>query len=348
MARDGGSRRWGVAALAISLAVHALVAVMLQVRKERPQPRPDSAVEITIETRPPPAPAASPATPASDVTRRRRPAVTATGQQRLRQAPAIQPPGAPASSPDVLRMRRPGDDLSLDWGTFQALEGSQGGPSEKPARSVPATHDPGTRSTAERVAEMLAPDAEDNVRAGRVHPRFYDYLRDARARFHPTLATVEKDAGAPRVAGFFKAWWKSYVKDLVARNGRPPPRETTEEQQGAVELTCDICLTVRLGETPEIEVVHRSISEELDQEAVAALRFSVAARPAGEPLLPAGVKRDAAGPARACYRFSASARRLSPAAIGCSFDEVKLEAGCVWPLKKIFHSDVKLISARPG
>jgi hypothetical protein len=349
MGRDDGSRRWGAAALAISVAVHALVGVMLRVRTERvPRPRPDSAVEITIETHAPPAATASPVPPASDLARRRRAPVTAVAQERVRQAPPTERPAAPAPSPDLLRMRRPGEDLSLDWGTFQALEGSQGGPPAARATGGRRARDPGTGSTAERVAEMLAPDAEENVRAGRVHPQFYDYLRDARARFHPTLATVEKDAGAPRVAGFFKAWWKSYLEELAARNGRPHPREATQEEQGAVELTCDICLTVRPGDTPEIEVVHHSISEDLDREAVTALRFSVSARPVDGPLLPAGLKRDAAGTARACYRFSASARRLSPAAIGCSFDEIKLEAGCVWPLKKIFRSEVKLISARPG
>jgi hypothetical protein len=243
-------------------------------------------------------------------------------------------------------MRRPGESLSLDWGTFRALEGNGADAAPPPVAPRPS-RDRGARSTAERVAEMLEPTAEDNVRAGRVHPQFYDYLRDAKARFHPTLAQTERDAGAPKVAGFFKAWWQSYLKDLAARNGRPDPREVTEEEQGAVELTCDVCLTIRLGATPEIEVVHHSISEELDQEAVTALRLSVAARPANEPPLPAGSKGNA-GSARACYRFSASARRLPPAAIGCSFDEVTLKGGCVWPLKKIFRTDVKLVSAGPG
>jgi hypothetical protein len=149
------------------------------------------------------------------------------------------------------------------------------------------------------------------------------------------------------VAGFFKAWWQSYLKDLAVRNGRPDPREPTEEERGAIELTCDVCLTIRLGAGPEIEVVHHSISEELDLEAVTALRSSVAARPANEPLLPAGGK-SGAGIARACYRFSASARRLPPGAIGCMFDEVTLKAGCVWPLKKIFRTDVRLVSVGPG
>jgi hypothetical protein len=246
-------------------------------------------------------------------------------------------------------MRRPADSLSLDWGTFQALEGTHGGPPEAPAAGPRRTGERGPGSTAERVAEMLAPSAQDNVRAGKVHPQFYDYLHDVKARFHPTLATVEKDGGAPKVAGFFKAWWRGYLDALAARDFRAPdPRERNEEQQGAVELSCDVCLTVRPGESPVIEVAHHSISAEMDGDAVAALREAVAARPATEALLPAGVKGDGSGKARVCYRFSASARRLPPAALGCSFDEVTLKAGCVWPLKKIFHSDVKLISAWPG
>jgi hypothetical protein len=30
------------------------------------------------------------------------------------------------------------------------------------------------------------------------------------------------------------------------------------------------------------------------------------------------------------------------------FDEVTLKVGCAYPLQKIFHTDVKLISAWPG
>ena len=30
------------------------------------------------------------------------------------------------------------------------------------------------------------------------------------------------------------------------------------------------------------------------------------------------------------------------------FDEVTLKAGCVWPLKKIFRTDVELVSAGRG
>jgi hypothetical protein len=196
---------------------------------------------------------------------------------------------------------------------------------------------------------MLQPTGEDNIRTGKVHPQFYDYLRDAKARFHPTLATVEKDAGVPKVASFFKAWWQSYVHDLAARNGRPDDaRPATAEQEGAVELACQVCLTMRFGETPRLEVVRHSISPELDLEALTALRHAVDARPMTEPLLPAGARAIDGTAVRACYRFTATARRLPPTAIGCGFDEVSLKVGCAWPLKKIFRSNVELLSAGPG
>jgi hypothetical protein len=253
-----------------------------------------------------------------------------------------------------MRMRSAGDNLALDWGTFHKLEGS--GPPAPAGGQGPArrtrehgTGSGGEGSTADRVAAMLRPSGEDNIRNGKVHPQFYDYLRDAQARFRPTLATVEKDAGAPKVAGFFKDWWQGYVRDLARWNNHPAELpEVTADQKGAVELACEVCLTVRFGDSPELEVVRHSISPDLDQEALIALRHAVDARPVTEPLLPAGARAAAGGAVRACYRFSATARRLPPTALGCGFDEVNLKAGCAWPLKKIFRSEVKLISANPG
>jgi hypothetical protein len=354
MARSEGARPrwWGTAALVISLAAHALVAVMLwRLAGRQQRPRPDGTIEITVETRPAPAPTpppvvdqAPPARGKDPVRRPRRQEVPAGSRAAAAASPEPDRAAAPSPSPDLLRMRKPGDSLSLDWGAFQAVEGTAA-PAPAGSRGPRESAAP---STAQRVAEMLAPSGEDNVRNGKVHPQFYDYLRDAKARFHPALATVEKDAGEPKVAGFFKGWWRSYLQDLAERKGVPDPRETGEEMKGAVELTCDICLTVRLGETPELEVIHHSISEEVDREALMALRHAVDARPLTEPLLPAGARRDGAGKARVCYRFSATARRLPPTLPGCGFDEVTLKAGCTWPLKKIFHSDVKLISAWPG
>jgi hypothetical protein len=249
-----------------------------------------------------------------------------------------------------MRMRSATDNLALDWGTFHKMEGNgPPAPGAAPARRTRGQGSGGEGTTAERVAGMLRPSGEDNIRNGKVHPQLYDYLRDAQARFHPTLATLEKDAGAPKVAGFFKDWWQSYVRDLARSNGHPAELpEATAEQKGAIELACEVCLTVRLGEAPQLEVVRHSISPDLDLEALTALRHAVDSRPVTEPLLPFGARPAEGEAVRACYRFSASARRLPPMALGCGFDETTLKAGCAWPLKKIFRSEVKLISAGPG
>jgi hypothetical protein len=352
MAGHALARRRGAIALVLSLLGHGLLALLFwRAAGRMPRAPVDSTVEIAIETHPPaaaPAPAELPPEPAPRPVRRRTrrqeplaPAAPAAGE------PVAAPTPRPAPAEGLMRMRQPGANLSLDWGTFQALEGNgppvapAGGPS---ARRRSREQDGGT--TAERVARMLAPSGEDNIKAGRVHPQFYDYLRDVQARFHPTLATVERDAGTPKVAGFFKAWWQKYVQDLAAYSRQSANRpEPSEEQQGAVELSCDVCLTVRFGETPDIELVRGSISAEMNEEALAAVRLAVAARPATEPLVPAGATGTSA---RACYRFSASARRLPPTALGCSFDEMNLKVGCAWPLKKIFRSTVKLLTVGPG
>src|SRR3954471_16172642 len=290
-------RRRGLLAVVASLAVHAAVGGWLWRRHTEPLRHPEAPVEITIESRPalpspPPAERAPPAAPpertplASAPPARHRPARTSASRSPSSPAPPSSSSPAPPSS-NLLRMRS-GVPLTLDWGTFQAVEGASGPPAPGAAPTRRRERGGDGRSTAERVAEMLAPTGEDNVQAGRVHPQFYDYLRDVQKRFQPTLATVEKDGGPPKVAGFLKGWWQQYVRDLAAWNGHSAHAAPTEEQMGGVELSCDVCLTVRLGETPRIDLVRRSISGEMDALALEAVRNAVQARPATEPLIPAG------------------------------------------------------------
>ena len=240
-------------------------------------------------------------------------------------------------------MRPGGNSLSLDWKTFQKME-----PAITPTGRRHGQGD--DLSTSARVAKMLAPTGEENVKNGHVHPQLYDYQRDAQSVFHPAEASLDREAGRPTVGGVFKEWWQGYLDALERDNGRFREQQAGRgADEGGVDLACDVCVTIAFGQAPRVEIGHRSSSDEMDGEAMKAMRFAVDNRPATEPLWPAGTREDRAAPMRACYRFSASARRLPPVMLpGCAFDEVKMKVGCVWPLKKIFKSDVKLVSAGPG
>jgi outer membrane biosynthesis protein TonB len=342
-------RRWVWLALGSSLALHLVTAVLL-VRAPRPslELHVDLPLEIEVLTRPaPPAPEPPPAPPPPEPARpevRRRPVppapvVKATPPPRP-VAPEDEPPPA---KDDMLHMRPEGPRLGLDWRSFAKVEPA-------PASSKKKGEEVG--STGARVAKMLAPSSEDNVKVGKVHPQLYDYQRDALSAFHPTESTTDAADGRPSIKGAFRQWWASYLAAIESDNGHAGQQETRagrSDDKGAVVLACDVCVTIAFGQAPRLELAHGSSSDELDRAAVEAMRIAVDKRPVTEPLWPAGTRADSAAPMRACYRFSASARRLPPVMLpGCAFDEVKMKVGCTWPMKKIFKSDVKLVSAGPG
>jgi hypothetical protein len=291
----------------------------------------------------PPSEAPPPRTVRPEV--RRRPATPAPAAPVARAPQPVAPEDEPPPPQEgMLHMRPAGPKLGLDWRTFSGME---------PAPAAPKKKGEGDDvSTGTRVARMLAPSAEDNVKIGKVHPQLYDYQRDALSAFHPAETTVDKADGKPSVGGVFRQWWATYLAAIDADNGHAHEHETRagrNADDGAVELACDVCVTIAFGQVPRLELSHKSSSDELDEAALEAMRFAVDHRPVTEPLWPAGAHADNAAPMRACYRFSASARRLPPVMLpGCAFDEVKMKVGCTWPMKKIFKSNVKLVSAGPG
>jgi hypothetical protein len=345
------TRRWGWAALGASLVGHVLAALVLL---RAPRPSLDVHIELPLEievvTRPPPPPAPPPEPvrepPRQEV--RRRP-VAPPPEPVVKAPPAPPKQVAPEDEPPppkegMMHMRAEGPKLGLDWRALAKVQTGEGPP-------VLRKGDGEAISTGARVAKLLAPTAADNVRVGKVHPQLYDYQRDAGAAFHPAETTVE--GGKPSVRGVFKSWWAGYLAALDADNGHPlhahEARAGRNDAEGAVELACDVCVTITFGQVPRLDLAHKSSSDELDAAAMSAMQFALDRRPITEPLWPAGTRADTAAPMRACYRFSASARRLPPVMLpGCAFDEVKMKVGCAWPLKKIFKSDVKLVSAGPG
>jgi hypothetical protein len=173
-------------------------------------------------------------------------------------------------------------------------------------------------STAERLRTLMAEDTSDaNVRDGLVHPQIYDYLRDARRLFTPTLATVERQLGAPTLP-------QAYAKD------------------DAKSLACDVCLVVAPDAPPRAELQLGSDSEEFNRMAIAALTAAAGSRPRDADL----------APQRACYRFRASVRRI-PLTLGtffpmCGFEETTLKLSCAYPFKKVFRSSINLVSVNYG
>jgi hypothetical protein len=382
----------GAAAIATSVALHVLL--VLLVRRlpgggPGPAPAPEEGspleVEITLDDpRPteadePPAavPGDRPAR-AHDAQKRGRSATPGeagqkpTAPRRLKAAgakPAAKGAGVPAARDDtspLLRMRRGlPSDLALGYDTVDRLvrggliAGAPESPAEDPA--VGGGHRVGEEAGApagDHIAEMLKRDlARGKVEVGRVHPQLYDYLRDAEARFNPTLALVEQEAGSPDARRTVRAWWQSY-RDSLERLSRPEDRAgrrpfAPEKGRGlppfseagsvarapsraAVELACEVCVVVRPNEAPRIELRRSSGSAAFDRMAQDALRRSTDRRP-----VPADMR-----PERACYRFAAQIQRRPPsldALVGCSFDEVNLKLSCGYPLKKMFRTSVTLL-----
>jgi hypothetical protein len=238
-------RKARLIALAVSLALHATLAVLLLTGTPAPLALapPPAPLEIEILA---PSPELAPeeprpVEPAADPTERAREQATAedrrgpatpprTGAPPQRSPAGTPPPGPTAATdrPDrdgaTLQMRFPGAlDLSLGYERVDKLtrEGAIA-PPDAVAMSAEGPRHPTFR---ERLADRVRYDGgRANVAKGEVHPQMYDLLRDARKGFNPDVVALDKDHRAPNTVG-------RSVKQWLGGLLQPRPYDREDELQ---------------------------------------------------------------------------------------------------------------------
>jgi hypothetical protein len=355
--RSAGRRR--TFALATSVAVHA-AALLLLLGPAAPPPVPPDAEPIAVEfIDSPPAPAVAPPEPSTPsapgsgpAPPRRRPPAAPSGPRGGATAEATPEPGG------TLGMRFPPASLLLDHDAVDRLtrDGVIDGPQLPPGLPTKRPRGPGF---SQRLAARVRDDAaRDNVERGKVHPQAYDYMRGAQRLFRPDPEVMYRDQRAPNTVGRSLKLWAKGAYNMVrpwqtveeldrTRWARDPHRQGPDDmfkahngwikgtEQAAQPMACLICLVIRPGETPRIELAASSGNKEVDRAAVEALERTAERRPTDPD-----VRNQ-----RSCYRFTVTIIRIPPVPIvGCNFDEAALKASCYYPTKKVTRTDVKLES----
>ena len=356
---------WAVSALA-----HALLAGALLWTSRAPQVA-EPAIEIDINEparRDEPAPAAPIVRPddarVPPVPRRRAP-----GQHP--DAPSA-PPAAPVPTPTSRPVAPTGDqssevtipdsasgrppDLSLR-GLPARVQDELAGPAPPP--DITLQRRPHRPSVDElRVELERTEDAVANVRAGRVDPLLYDYLRGAKARLESEARRLADDIPVgPGTAA--RGWGRGYLERVrevsrkdAAREDQPDLRDDATRRRpdvlagydeavrmaaaGAERREVEICVDVAPGRESKAVLRRGSGNAALDRVAVDSFEKAAAARPV-PPDSRAG---------RACYEVTISAYRFPPLPmVGCSFDLTELaKAKCAWPYKKLTAVSSRLVS----
>jgi hypothetical protein len=191
-----------------------------------------------------------------------------------------------------------------------------------------------------------------NVRAGRVDPLLYDYLRGARTRFEEE-ARRQADAIALGPSETVRGWGRGYLARIDdahrgvgnearaqddAGERRPDvlggyDQAARAAEAGAVERRLEVCLDVAPGRETRAALRRGSGNAALDRVALAAFIDAVAARP---------VPPDART-GRACYEVRIAAHRAPPLPfLSCGFDRSGVT--CIWPFKKVTSVTGRLVS----
>ena len=359
---------WAVSALA-----HALVAAALLWTGRAPRIA-EPAIEIEInqparhDDEPPAAPVVRPGDARVPSAPRRR----ATGQHpdvgsTPPPAPAPIPTRAPAPAsgpvaptddrssqvtiPDSGPGRSP--DLSLR-GLPARVQDELAGPAPPP--DITLQRRPHRPSVDElRVELERKQDSVANVRAGRVDPLLYDYLRGAKARLESEARRLAEEIPVgPGAAA--RGWGRGYLERVreVSGNGDDPPdlRDDAARRRpdvlaayaeaaraadaGAERREVEICVDVAPGREAKAMLRRGSGDAALDRVAVDSFEKAAAARPV-PPDSRAG---------RACYEVTISAYRVPPLpTVGCAVDLSDLRnSRCSWPYKKLTAVSSRLVS----
>jgi hypothetical protein len=272
------------AGVGLSLVVHGAAAWILWRRPEGRVARDEPAVEIVVveqAVKVPPAPVAT-----EGPEKAARPRRTASATRSRRAAPPAA--GAEAQAPPgethpLMRMRGDTIDLAPGADTLARALGPAEAPAleEKPRRKPRL---PGTGLT------TLEPEIDDRVKL--VHPRAIEVLTRTEKLFHPDRQRLTDEVSGELAAG------KSIKRWLFGSLGNDP--EALRNQ--VPTLACLVCVTLRPGTSPEVELSGPSGSPWFDRAATESLqRGSVPERP-----------DDRLDPARACYRFAAKVWRTRP------------------------------------
>lgn len=273
---------------------------------------------------------------------RRSPLRRSAASVPLRHAPAPAGSAAPSSDPGLLGMRRRG---SLDLQVFpERLETPGRTDGSHGAATAAAPLRPGRRTILEGAADLAREaEARQVVALGRVHPLYFDYLRDANDIFQPTRelaitlarAQLGQDASVGR-------WTKRYFGDFLKALG---PQEKTPDahfrralQNAAQTVSTRACVVTLPGRVVRIEVARRSGLERLDVMAEAALSRAIARRPMDAP----------EAPGRACYVFSITLGRFPPLPMFSCLFTAKLDVECNYPFKEIVTTSVRLDGFEPA
>jgi hypothetical protein len=360
-AGTGISSRKGVRALLVSLAVHALLVLLLLRRAPAPPaaPRPPEVLEVELaEAPPPPTPTlVEPPLPppsAAPEPRPRRASAPDRSASATAPAPPAAPtpaPSAPAEEPSMLRMRTP--NLALDPATIDRFT-HDGVISAAPAPPAPEPRGPSKWQQKLAMVEREVAGRR-NVEEGKVHPQIFDFMRDAQQSFAPRESVVEKDPRAPNTVGrTMQSWTKGFFRNYLDKLRRlerdePAHRSPMAEggsdilaeygrllraaEKGGEAIACQVCLVLRPGLPPEVVLAKSSNNREIDQAAIDALTRASLRKP---------MEKDVQ-PERACYRFAATLYRIPPLPIvGCGFDESTLKVGCYYPGMQVYQLKVSL------
>jgi hypothetical protein len=306
---DGPSanRRQRIAAsVGLSLLVHGTAVWLLWRRPETRLAREDRPVEIAVVEKP-----AAPAVPAPTAEAAEgpsRPSKRPSTRARPSLPPSTPSPGAgePAPTPGegLMRMRGGAIDLTPGADTLaRALGPVEAPPAAERPRRKPRV--PGTGLT------TLEPELDEKVK--QIHPRFFEVLTKTEKLFHPDRERMTGEvAGDLRAGTSIKRW-------LFGSLGNDP-----EAMKNLVPtLACLVCVTLRPGVAPEVEVSGPSGSPWFDRAATESLRrASIPERP-----------DEGLDPARACYRFASKVWRTRP-------DLTNLAI----PFKLNFSTKVQLVS----
>jgi hypothetical protein len=274
-----GPRLRIAAGVGLSLAVHGLVGWLLWrgrearlVVREEPQVELDVVERAVVEAPPVAAvePAASPGRPA------RRSGTKAAPKAAMAPRASAGPETAAAvESHPLMRMRGGAIELTPGADTLARALGPVEAPraDERPRRKPRL---PGTGLTA------LEPEIDDKVKL--IHPRAFEVLARTEKLFRPDkLRMTDEVRGELGASTSVKRWlFGGLANDPEALRNKMPM------------LACLVCVTLRPGETPQVELSGPSGSPWFDRAARESLeRAAVPERP-----------DEALDPARACYRFS--------------------------------------------
>lgn len=340
----------------MAAVIHALGAASIDVSRPRHLPENEDVIAVELVKPPPVArvtPTPSIATAIAPLAPPVKPRVRLPQRRKKVTLPVAQP--TPESAPPPR--------LSLSMRRGLAPDLSPPRPPVAPATSKVDTRtrqqpdDGSAAAIKRRLDKLLASDrAQRNVAQGRVAPALYEIERKASKAFTPKWSLSEGSARrlgriGPSLARTLRGFAKAYLERLETYAKLPADKE--EERPKMLEgyrrmaraaekeaglLSCELCVTFRLGAEPAIRVKERSDNGAFDRLAKRALARALRLQ---------GKRHPAKG--EACYRFAAKFHRVPPLPmVGCTFDEVHLRAECFYPFKKILRRDVTLLSVDEG